>query len=396
MMLRRFFVLLFNLGSLAATLQPGFSQEIRATRNGTSLDYDWTLIYYMSYDNNLESCGPLILDGLERGVKNTKLVATVLADDWEKKGLKRYVITSAGRTVKRLDTDNSASEKVLNDYLAWVKLTFPSKHYAITFLNHGGGLDDMCLDEWPGENTQKSWLSARLVGPILHKFRRESPGEVDLIFLQQCGRGTLENLYNFRGSAVSILASQMTVGAPNTYYEPTLKWLADHPNTSGTQIAHSIMSNDLHYRIYVCVDGEALSELPQRLNPVIESLQSAGKPALNFPTEVTPCYIGGNDEDYDVLDWLGAAFRRNNRPTQALGTFEEWLSHKLIVKTTLGPDSRKRAENLCGLALFVPKGPDDVDRYRDYPLYQVCRLGSFWKAAYPTKNRPLKGSLTGP
>jgi hypothetical protein len=70
--------------------------------------HDWVIIYYMSYDNNLEFCGPTILDGLERGVKGSKLVVTVLADDTDKGGLKRYTITSEGRTEEVLNTDNSA------------------------------------------------------------------------------------------------------------------------------------------------------------------------------------------------------------------------------------------------------------------------------------------------
>ena len=154
----------------------------------------------MSYDNDLASFGPVILDALEHGVQGTGFVVTVLADDTERDGLRRYSISSQGRAREILNTDNSASEDVLSDYLHWVTETYPAKHYGVVFLDHGGRLDDMCLDKWPDANDQERWLSARLVGGLLREFRKRVPGEVDLLFLQQCGRASLENLYNFRGA----------------------------------------------------------------------------------------------------------------------------------------------------------------------------------------------------
>ena len=272
--------------------------------------HDWVVVYYMSYDNNLEDCGPVILDGLEKGVKGSNVVVTVLSDDTDKNGLKRYTIKSEGRTKEVLKTDNSASEGVLSDYLAWVANTYPAQHYAVVFLNHGGRLDEMCLDERPGENLEKRWLSARLVGPLLRKFRKQATGEVELLFLQQCGRGSIENMYNFRDTAGAVMASQTNVGAPNTYYETTLKWLAKQQNPSGQALARQIMSSDEHFSNYVCVDGVALAELPTRLEPVIETLLGDAGSNLTAVTDREPCYRHEGETTYDLLEWLDSAFRR--------------------------------------------------------------------------------------
>jgi hypothetical protein len=282
-----------------------------------------------------------------------------------------------------LRTDNSASEEVLSEYLAWVLKAYPARHYAVVFLDHGGCLDEMCLDEWPGENVKKRWLSARLVGPVLRKFRKEAPGNVDLLFLQQCGRGSVENLYNFRSAAEVVMASQTNVGAPNTYYESTMKWLATQQKPSGPALARQIMSTDQHFSSYVCVNGEALAELPERLSPVVEALLRDGKFSLKSVTRLQPCYRHEAETNYDLLEWLGSVFKVNDRSEESLELFKKWLREKLIVATVVNPGSGNMIKGWCGLALCVPESEEVRGRYPDYPIYRDSRLNELWNVMYP-------------
>ncbi len=191
----------------------GLQASVRHQANPAVLP-SWVFVYYMSYDNNLGEYGSAILDDLEKGVKSSENIVTVLADFPDTDGLRRYVLSSGARSEEVLRTENSASEKVLEQYLHWAASHYPAKSYAIVFLNHGGNLDEMCLDEQPGKPKAKKWLSARQVGPILKRFRESLEGDVALLFLQQCGRGSIDNLYNFRVAAQFILSSQTVVGAP--------------------------------------------------------------------------------------------------------------------------------------------------------------------------------------
>jgi hypothetical protein len=348
----------------------------------TKTKHEWVLLYYMSYDNNLEHCGPIILNALERGVRGTQLVVTVLADDTEQNGLKRHTITSKGRQVEVMNTDNSASEEVVGNYLTWVAKHHPAKHYAMVFLDHGGRLDEMCLDEWPSQHETKHWLSARLVGPMIKRFRERVSGEVDLLFLQQCGRGSLENLYNFRGAAVAIMASQMNVGAPNTYYEATLQWLADSENATGVDLARQIMSSDEHFNNYVCVDGQVLEELPAVLSPVVRALLNGGESTPKPAVRVTPCFQCEAEKNYDLLEWLADAFRQSGQSRQPLDPFKSWIRQRLVLALTVHPTREKSLKGLCGLSLFVPESEEVFESYRDYPIYQDTCLGNLWKAMY--------------
>jgi len=345
----------------------------------------WVLVYYMSYDNDLECHGPGILEALETGTKGTDLIVTVLADDTDESGLKRYTISNAGRRKELLNTDDSASEQVLIDYLAWVATHYPAKHYAVVFLDHGGRLDEMCLDERPGKGQKSRWLSARRAGHALREFRKEIGGEFDLLFLQQCGRGSIENLYNFRGTAKAVMASQMNVGAPNTYYESTLKWLAEHQDATGSELARQVMDTDEHYTQYVCVDGPALEEIPSHLKPVVQVLLGeAGRPCKAPDLSgLAPCFRFGDETNYDLFQWLERAFRDNNRSTDSLREFERWVRDALIVRTAVPVQQRSRIEEMSGLSLYVPVSQRARQSWIDYPFYEGSRLRELWTVMYP-------------
>ncbi len=325
---------------------------------------EWTVVYYMSYDNNLERCGPVILDGLEKGVKDPAIAVTVLHDDRRRDGLNRHVLTAAGRATEKLATDDSASEETLREYLSWAARTHPAKRLAVVFLDHGGKLDEMCADEWPKEGGTKHWLSAKLVGPILRDFAKSA--NVELLFLQQCGRGSIDNLYAFRGAAATVMASQTTVGAPNTYYEKSMKWLAANPKATGAELAKRIAGDDEHFTNYAWVDGKALAELPGRLAPAVKALDKAA-----LPTGLKPCFPCDGEANYDLVAWLEAACG------DASKEFTSWIREKLVV----GHGKRGRAAaDWCGLSIFVPKSRKQFDRYADHPLYADSALDDVWKA----------------
>ena len=71
---------------LAVVAAPGADAESSPLR-------EWSFIYVMSYDNNLDGCTEIISDGLEAGVKTDRVAVTVLSDRLDTKGLSRLVMT---------------------------------------------------------------------------------------------------------------------------------------------------------------------------------------------------------------------------------------------------------------------------------------------------------------
>lgn len=348
---------------------------------------NWVFVYYMAYDNNLDHCGPIILDALEKGIQGSDTTVTVLADSVRTKGLRRHVLRPQAHQVTALPTDNSASEEVLEDYLGWVASSLPAKRYAVVFLNHGGNLDEMCLDENPGEGQAKKWLSAQRVGPILRRFRENVVGDVALLFLQQCGRGSIDNLYNFRGAAELVLSSQTSVGAPNTYYTETLQQIGRRPELSPLQLAELITGLDKHFTNYVAIDGNRIAELPNRFDPIIRPLLALER--VQVPEDASLSFRGQNwDETYfDLLDWLSKVYEVNGLTDQK-GVLEElrrWILNDLVVHYRSHPQKGSRTAGWSGLSLLVPQTRNTAEQYRDYPLWKESLFGEFWVKVHSLK-----------
>lgn len=340
----------------------------------------WVLAYYMSYDNDLTYCGPVILDTLSRAVQGTAVAATVLVDDARGDRLERHTYAGSRHRKTTLPTDDSSSSAVLEDYLISVVKEFPADRYAVIFLNHGGRVDEMCLDEQPGRGRGPAWLSATAVGDVLRRLRTTMPGSFELLFLQQCARASVDNLYNMRDTATWVMGSQVKVGAPNTYYEPVIHWLDAHPMSSGLALARQVMKHDDHYRTYVCVDGRRIAELPEQLSRVADALIGRSRRSLTFPSSTRPCFKYAGESNYDLLELLEAAFRRNRRSPAALRIFEEWVRSELIRELAVHRASRGVDRNLCGLSLFAPTSQAQRRTYDSYPLHRASSLTSLWKA----------------
>jgi hypothetical protein len=332
--------------------------------------FDWGVAYYMSYDNDLEACGRTIIDRIRDGVKTEGTVAAVQADFRDPGGMHRYTITNRGVEETRVSSDDSASEDRFLEYIEWFARTFRCRHYVVIVLDHGGGVDQMCFDGAP-ETRGRSWMSGRALG---EKLRKSSPfhGRWPLLFLQQCGRGTLENLYSFRGTADYVMASPRNVGAPNTYYTAVHEWLGQTPNASGAEIATRIATEDEHYRSYTCVVAARLGELPGRLQAAIRPFLD--KRRLARPSSVPVIYPRAGTVDAEAyLTELAAINRVGNDEVASL---VDWFSHQLLFKVWTRHSGRLRVGRHSGLGL-VPPG---VAREGAEPeLLRESRLGDLWR-----------------
>ncbi len=337
----------------------------------------------MSYDNDLAHHAETILDDLHRASIDTEIAVSILLDTRDARGLRRVTLTSDGRRDERLASEDSASTDVLDTHLDWVRANLSARHTMVAFLDHGGGMDEMCWDWDPGDGGGPRWMSARAIAPVLEQFRTESAGEVDLLFLQQCGRASAGNLHTFRDAAPWILASQGVIGAPNTYYANTLAWLDAHPDAGGDELAREIMANETQYVTLSLVDSAASAELPTRIRAVVDATpQTAAQvtsPALcygalaNFP-----------ETSYDLMRWLEAANgvvgTDSNTP---LGRLRSWLRYSLVVEHRYGPVRIPERRSWCGVSLFVPTDPDVRDRHRDHPFLVESGLRALFDQLYP-------------
>ena len=335
---------------------------------------EWVLVYYMSYDNNLERCGRPILDMLGRGVTSDDLAVVCFADFTDSAGMLRYELTQDGERETRLrGVEASADEATLERCLDWVSERYPARRYGLVFLNHGGRLAEMCLDDDPGRGSQRRWLQVPKVADVVTDWRARTAGEVELLFLQQCGKGALANYHALRDAARYVMASQTVVGAPNYYYTPALAALAAEPSADGLQLARWIMEHETPnmFTTYTALAADALQELPRRLDAALAPLLDAKAAPTASPP---PCFEAGQERFRDGLAWLSARYEAAGLDDAPLDRFSRWVRRELIAAHRVSP-RRPDAEAWCGFSIFVPGSPAQLAPYRgEYALYRESQL----------------------
>ncbi len=381
---------------LGLVLVPGLLGLLSAGSFGEdATEYDWGVAYYMSYDNNLERCGKPILKGIKKGCTSAKQIVAVQADFTNSEGMTRYTIKSSGTEETKIDTEDSAKEDTAATYLDWFVKNFKCKKYVFTFLDHGGKIDQMCNDDNPGPSGKK-WMSGKVMGEKLRAMKEKLGDKLQLLFLQQCGRGSLENLYNFRGVGEYIMASPIPVGAPNTYYEAIHKWLPEHPNATGAEIADKIADEDDHWTNYTCLKTSKLDELPKRLDAML-------KPFLEMETikrgkKLRVIHPAG-EPIVDAKAYFEGVANANSssRALAEVTTFFEWTKKELFTYVRAKDEDNVRATSLCGLSVYAASTPKEAKRYEYLDLYKQTQLPAFWKKAATLEDpKDSKGTTKEP
>jgi hypothetical protein len=338
----------------------------------------------MSYDNDLSSYSEVILRDLRNGLSNSKVAVVVQADFIDSKGMKRIgLYYSDGKTHRKetsVRSEDSADAAELNKYFKWVCKKWNARNYGIVFLNHGGRLNHMCKNIKPFRNPKKNrqfvsgkWLDASEAAKIVASFNQQVGRRVRLLFLQQCGRATIQNLYNFVDAAEYIMASPVVVGAPNTYYTKTIASVSQDPNITGEVLADTIMREDEHYTLYTLISNKELKKLPEKLAPALKSFGRAS--ALNRPDSCSPVFEHGGEKFYDLKSYFNALNSANeNIAGKELDSFFDWCEKSLIVSKEIRDPNSTVESAYSGLSIYVPSSTDIGASYSFLPLYQQADL----------------------
>ncbi len=332
----------------------------------------WVLVYWMAYDNNLSPLAEPILEMIAEGVQGPGVAVTVLIDREGPGGLERVVITQAGSTHTPLpDEEGSAEVDLLSRELDLVRRTLPAEHYGVVFLDHGGGLSEMSADGHGGAD----WLDPRQVAPVLEQFRSQATGELELLFLQQCGKGSLETFHLFRDSARTLVASEAVIGAPNFYYQEALTALSLDPARGGERLASSMVNGDRPdmYATYTVLDATVLELLPERLDQVLAPLLAVEGP-LMWSGSPAPVFAYGSERYHDLLGLLSQLYVDNALAPEPLHAFQSWWREDALAELVISPTRRGRRAAHSGASVMVPRTPEALEALADLPLYQQSRL----------------------
>lgn len=382
-MKRRKFIQYGAIGSSAFFANIALLNYEQASIYGASVNsqklYDWIILYWMPYDNNLSRFGTPILEMLAKGVQSDRILVAVESKLSGERHLSRHLISKGNVALKKIDATDSSSEEVFAEYLNWAKSQFQAKKWAIAFLGHGGRLDEISPDEHPqpGAVAVTKWMNIQKLSDIISKFNKQVDDRLELVFFQNCNKGTIEAHYTFRDTAKYTLSSQMQLGVPNYYYEPLLQFLGDRTEVNGGELAKKIMEferSDM-YHSYTVTYNPAVSNLPATLNPLIDAVIASGTKAIKTSDLKTYSYMG--DRFVDVVSFFQAIAQQSGAEQQ-YKNFLTSLNNSIVYGfkqngILLGPNARYY-KNLSGLGMLLPKSRQDIDKYRYLPVFSDLRL----------------------
>lgn len=386
-MQRRKFLHYSALGSASFLLNMGLlnqnQSEVGAASTSNKQVYDWIFLYWMPYDNNLSRFGVPILNMLAKGVQSDNILVVVESKLSGAKHLSRNVITSHVEP-QQLDAANSSSESVFAEYLKWAKSQYQAKKWAIVFLGHGGRLDEISPDEHPEPGLASTqWMNIQKLSEILAKFNKQVNNRVELFFFQNCNKGTIEANYTLRDAAKYTLSSQLTLGAPNYYYEPLLKFLGRHPEINGGELAKKIMEFETRdmYHSYTAINNGAIRDLPAKINPLIDSVISSNVKGIKISELETYSYMRENF--VDVVSFFQRIAQQAGAEQQKYNEFIDFLNNSMIYSvqkngTLIGADPKY--QNLSGLGVFLPKSRQELEKYRYLQVFSELKLGKLFDA----------------
>lgn len=255
---------------------------------------DWTVLYYLNGNNDLE---PNLIKNLldvekvgstdrvdvvaqiSRGERNYaagKRQAERKSGQW--KGLRRYHIERhSGRgevrsplLVEDKDIPNHGDPKTLRDFLRWGMENFPARHYMVVIGDHGKGFQGAGFDY-----VHKDTLNLKEFGQALE----QSGLKPDVLVMDACEMGAIEVAYQLRERAGFLVASEEIVGQMGLPHQAFLNHLTAHSQLTPLQLAKDLVAlsaDDSQARLDRgrASSAEQLAALQlSRTGPVVEALE---------------------------------------------------------------------------------------------------------------------------
>lgn len=309
--------------------------------------YDWLLIYYMPYDNNLSELSTTIMDQIKSANYKGNVCVTLQVDLAGHGGMTRYTFNTTIDSVN-IENENSASSETLTDYLLWAAHNYKAKNNAIIFLNHGGKLNEYGSDLFPEED----WMPINEMAYAIDQFNKVAGiDKTDLLFEQICTRSTIENLYEFKNVAEFTLASQDLLPAPGYYYKEVISTLGEGEIETGNQLADLIVSaerEDMYYSLTL-INNTKWPLWMKSLNKYTKTLSSGN---YHLESSQIKLLLYEDQTYFDINSLIEATTLKVMKPR--INEESEPLSTQdLVEKLYINPHNNRVAE-YSGLSILSP------------------------------------------
>ncbi len=174
----------------------------------------WTLMFYLDADNNLGSTYWPIFNQLEAGAANPNVRVVAVWDPPGNSGSAYFEVQPDSDLAHlaayipgadawpKPELDMGASSTVV-DFVDWARQRYPAQHYALVLSDHGSGLGGALWDETSGHHVTVAQLGEALTAATGGGERK-----IDVLYMDACLMGMIEDAYQVRGYVDYYVASE--------------------------------------------------------------------------------------------------------------------------------------------------------------------------------------------
>lgn len=257
---------------------------------------DWTVLVYMSADNNLELAALQDFNEMEAAGNSERVHVLVQIDraqgesdadgDWHE--ARRYVVhadedTSVITSEFTVDMGevNMGEAGTLNDFITWGVLTYPANHYALILWDHGAGWNGFAFDNDTNfADTVDHLTLPELETAVSQALAQTHLDKFDLVAFDACLMGQIDVFQTLQPYADYAVGSEELTPGHGWDYQTLLANLYATPDMNGIQLAQQIVDNftNMYTQVepddFVTMTAVDLAKLPPLTN-AIEQLAAA-------------------------------------------------------------------------------------------------------------------------
>ena len=344
---------------------------IAAPAGAAAAQAKWTVMVYMSGDNNLES---YIVKDLELELaalgSTANVQVTALADrgpgydksrgDWQTTKLfhpTQGMVADAAGAVADWGERNMGDPATLRDFVTWSKTNYPADHYALYFWGHGWGWhpDWTMEDDTPGGDG---------LNPDEVKSVQAQLGFIDVVGYDACNMAQIEIMSLWAGKATALTGSQEFVNMDGIEYDVVLNQLNANPNMTADQVAIATSQSTIFEVTWSAV---AVDSRYNALRTAVNDWSIALKNAI--PTQKARIVKGftnaksfwqaPTDKDlYDLAKQINAQVTDNNLKAKGTAVMNAFTGVVLHNRFTGSKYNMVRGITITGITRPVEKNAD--------------------------------------
>lgn len=216
---------------------------LSAPAKAETVPADWTVMFYMDGDNNVESYALRDLAELEASGSNGDVNIVVLLDTLSGPADLLYVEDGGSSVVEPWGEVNMGDPTTLTRFISTTEEMYPAEKYALVMWNHGGGIVGLCWDDTSSGD--------RLTMAELRSGIENATINLDVAVFNACVMATAEVAYQMSGYADYVVFSQENMYALGFPYTDIADGLKTEPTMDGRTL--SVMMAEEYTEYYISI-----------------------------------------------------------------------------------------------------------------------------------------------